>query len=195
LTRLADPRALEAATALQLLAPQIPLIFMGEETASKAPFLFFTDHNPELAKAVREGRKAEFATFSQFSDPALIARLPDPNAHDSFERSKAIPEAECAAERTLFYHELLTIRSAEIMPRLPNTRALDARALGTAAVVARWQMGDGSLLTVACNIGQSSVGMPSLSGRPLFATSQAARKQASFGQLSGRSTVVALDFK
>jgi maltooligosyltrehalose trehalohydrolase len=195
LTTLADPRALEAATALQLLAPQIPLIFMGEEMASKAPFLFFTDHNPELAKAVREGRKAEFSTFSQFSDPALIARLADPNAHDSFDRSKPNPAAECATARALFYHELLKIRRDEIVPRLPNTRALDARALGTAAVVARWQMGDGSLLTVACNIGQSSVGMPSLSGRPLFATSQAARKQASFGQLSDRSTVVALDFK
>jgi hypothetical protein len=56
-------------------------------------------------------------------------------------------------------------------------------------------MGDGSLLTVACNLGQSSVGMPSLSGRVLFATSQTAGKQASSGQLSGRSTVAALDLK
>ncbi len=93
LTTLADPRALEAATALQLLAPQIPLIFMGEETASEAPFLFFTDHNPELAKAVREGRKAEFSTFSQFSDPALIARLPDPNARETFRALKTNPAA------------------------------------------------------------------------------------------------------
>jgi len=195
LTTLADPRALEAATALQLLAPQVPLIFMGEETASKAPFLFFTDHNPELAKAVREGRKAEFSTFSHFSDPALIARLPDPNARDSFEHSRPVPEGGCAAARSLFYHELLKVRRAEIVPRLPNTHALDAHALGAAAVVARWQMGDGSLLTVACNLGQSSVGMPSLSGRVLFATSQTAGEQASSGQLSGRSTVAALDLK
>ena len=168
---------------------------MGEETASKAPFLFFTDHNPELAKAVREGRKAEFSTFSQFSDSALIARLPDPNARDPFERSKPDPDAECAAARTQFYHELLKIRRAEIAPRLPNTHALDAHALGTAAVIARWQMGDAALLTIACNLGQSSVGMPSLSGRPLFATSQMAGEQASSGQLPGYSTVAALDLK
>jgi maltooligosyltrehalose trehalohydrolase len=192
LTTLADPRALEAATALQLLAPQIPLIFMGEETASKAPFLFFTDHNPELAKAVREGRKAEFSTFSHFSDPALIERLPDPNAHDSFERSTPNSQVECATERTQFYRQILKIRSAEIVPRLQNTRALDARALGSAAVLARWQMGDGALLTIACNLGQASVDVPSLSGHLLFATSQAAVEPASAGQLPGFSAVVAL---
>ena len=60
LTTLADPRALEAAIALQLLCPQIPLIFTGEEDTSTNPFLFFTDHNPTLADAVREGRRREF---------------------------------------------------------------------------------------------------------------------------------------
>ena len=45
LTQLADPAALEAAIALLLLCPQIPLLFMGEEGASTSPFLFFTDHN------------------------------------------------------------------------------------------------------------------------------------------------------
>jgi 1,4-alpha-glucan branching enzyme len=57
------PEALEAAIALQLLCPQIPLIFMGEEGASRTPFQFFTDHHGELAEAVREGRRREFASF------------------------------------------------------------------------------------------------------------------------------------
>ncbi len=91
LTTLADPRALEAAIALQLLCPQIPLLFMGEEAASVSPFLFFTDHNPELAKAVREGRRREFMGFSQFSDPALLAKLADPNELSTFDRSKPEP--------------------------------------------------------------------------------------------------------
>jgi maltooligosyltrehalose trehalohydrolase len=195
LTMLADPRALEAATALQLLAPQIPLIFMGEETASEAPFLFFTDHNPKLANAVREGRKAEFSTFSQFSDPALIARLPDPNARDSFERSKPVPPREHAAERTQLYHRLLGIRSAEIVPRLENTHALDARALGSAAVLARWQMGDASTLTIACNLGEVAVDLPPLAGRFMFATSESIKEQAAAGKLTGYSTVATLDPK
>src|SRR5262249_60124942 len=54
LTVLADPAALEAATALLLLCPQVPLLFMGDEVASRSPFLFFTDHNEQLAAAVRE---------------------------------------------------------------------------------------------------------------------------------------------
>jgi len=193
LTTLADPRALEAATALQLLAPQIPLIFMGEETASEAPFLFFTDHNPELAKAVREGRKAEFSTFSQFSDPALVARLPDPNARDTFERSNPAPQRENAAERTQLYRRLLAIRREEVVPRLRNARARAAQPLGSAAVLARWQMGDSSLLTIACNLAPSSVEMPSLPGRLLFATPQAAGEAALAGQLPGFSTVAVLN--
>ena len=67
LTTLVDPRALEAAIALVLLCPQIPLMFMGEEFASRTPFLFFTDHHGELADAVRNGRRNEFARFPAFS--------------------------------------------------------------------------------------------------------------------------------
>src|SRR6185369_3703548 len=59
LTVLAEPAALEAAIALVLLSPQIPMLFMGEETASRTPFLFFADHAGRLADAVREGRRAE----------------------------------------------------------------------------------------------------------------------------------------
>ena len=82
LTVLTEPAALEAAIALLLLSPQIPLLFMGEETASRSPFLFFTDHGPELAEAVREGRRNEFARFADFADPAKRERIPDPNAAD-----------------------------------------------------------------------------------------------------------------
>ena len=73
------PSALEAATALLLLCPQIPLLFMGEEDASRTPFLFFTDHQAELAEAVREGRRNEFANFPAFADPSR-GRIPDPRA-------------------------------------------------------------------------------------------------------------------
>ena len=70
LTALVDPAALEAAIALVMLCPQIPMLFMGEESASRTPFLFFTDHAAGLADAVREGRRDEFARFPAFADPA-----------------------------------------------------------------------------------------------------------------------------
>ena len=66
-----------------MLCPQIPLLFMGEETASRTPFLFFTDHHDELADAVREGRRQEFAGFAEFADPEKRERIPDPNAADN----------------------------------------------------------------------------------------------------------------
>ena len=87
LVRLADARALRVAVGLQLLCPQIPLLFMGEEVGARTPFLFFTDHRDELADAVREGRRGEFAHFAAFSDPAQRARIPDPNAASTFESS------------------------------------------------------------------------------------------------------------
>src|SRR5262249_24261327 len=106
LTELADPAALEAAIALQMLCPQIPLLFMGEEVASRSPFLFFTDHNEELAKAVREGRQREFASFASF-----LARqgdtLPDPNAVETFERSIARADPERGKAREELYRQLL----------------------------------------------------------------------------------------
>ncbi len=87
LTTLTDPAALEAAIALVMLSPQIPLLFMGEETASRTPFLFFTDHATDLADAVREGRRNEFARFPAFADPIKRKQIPDPNAPSTFEAS------------------------------------------------------------------------------------------------------------
>jgi len=88
----ADPEALEAAIALQLLCPQIPLIFMGEEAASRTPFLYFTDHHGELATAVREGRRREFAGFEGFQPDETADAIPDPNAPQTFECCR--PEAD-----------------------------------------------------------------------------------------------------
>ncbi len=100
LTTLADPQALRAATVLLLLSPFIPLLFMGEEVASQTPFLFFTDHNDELAELVREGRRAEFKHFAAFQDPERREKIPDPNAPaPSRPRSRTSP-ATAASSRT-----------------------------------------------------------------------------------------------
>ncbi|MFN3514801.1 MAG: glycogen debranching protein GlgX [Phenylobacterium sp.] len=156
LTTLADPKALRAAVALTLLAPQIPMIFMGEETGSQTPFLYFTDHNPELGQAVREGRRSEFASFPQFADPAMREQIPDPNAPETFERSRPEPGPDAADWRRL-YRDLLHIRAAEIAPRLSGLRIERAEAIGPAAVIARWRAEDGARLTLALNLGSAPV--------------------------------------
>jgi malto-oligosyltrehalose trehalohydrolase len=194
LTALAHPAALEAATALLLLCPQVPLIFMGEEQGSVAPFLFFTDHNEELAKLVREGRRREFAGFSQFSDAGTLAQLPDPNAVETFDRSKPAPNPAHAGLRERLYRELLAVRHAEIVPRLEGAQGVDASAVGPAAVLARWTMSDGSHLTIACNLGADAAAIPTQEGKLLYASSEVAGRAALTGSIPPYSTVALLSW-
>ena len=168
LTVLAKREALEAAIALQLLCPQIPLLFMAEETASRTPFLFFTDHSPDLAEAVREGRRGEFASFPQFADPAQRERIPDPNAATTFKASIPCADTAIGEAREVLYRRLLTLRREEIVPRLAGAKAIEARAMGDKAVLARWRLGDESVLTIATNLGESPVRLPRPAGRLMF---------------------------
>ena len=159
---LAHPQALRAATALMLLCPQIPLLFMGEEVGSRSPFLFFTDFHDELADAVREGRRKEFAKFPEFSDPERRKRIPDPNAPDTFERSRPRPGEDADGWRR-FYADLLELRRTHVVPGLDGARSTGAEVLGEKAVLARWSLGDGAALTLAVNLADAAV---PLSRRP-----------------------------
>ena len=129
---------------------------MGDETGSTSPFLFFTDFHDELADAVREGRRGEFAKFAAFADPDARAAIPDPNAPETFELSRPEPSLHADAWRTL-YRDLLTIRHDRIVPHLAEARAIGAEAIGDAAVVARWRLGDDSVLTIAINLGDQPI--------------------------------------
>jgi maltooligosyltrehalose trehalohydrolase len=149
LTVLAHEDALKAAVALVLLSPQIPLIFMGDEIGSRAPFLYFTDHGPELADAVRKGRREEFAAFVGHAK----AELPDPNAPETFEASRPETNAPRADKWRGFYRELLALRRERLMPHLAGARAVDAKAIGAASVVAEWRLGNAARLVIASNLG------------------------------------------
>ena len=171
LIRLTDTARLRAATALLLLGPQVPMLFMGEEEGSETPFLFFTDFHDELADAVRDGRRREFGKFAAFSDEAARARIPDPNAVGTFEASRPAPGPAVAEWRGL-HERLLAIRLAEIVPRLPGAKAIGAEVLGEGAVLARWKLGDGATLTIAINLGREPVALPPLDGAPLWSEGQ-----------------------
>ncbi|ARS51823.1 malto-oligosyltrehalose trehalohydrolase [Kushneria konosiri] len=170
LISLVEQERLEAATALLLLCPMIPMLFMGEESGEQHPFLFFTDHRDELADAVREGRRSEFADFSHFKDEKTRAQIPDPNAVSTFEQSclsgpEDDPEADMWRTR---YMTLLDIRHAEIIPRLPGTRPMGAVPLGEGAILAHWRMGDGTVLAIAVNLGKQRVSIDAPEGQRLY---------------------------
>ena len=89
--RLTANVSIEAYRALSLLLlflPMTPLLFMGQEWAASTPFLYFTDHDPELGRLVSEGRRREFAGFPEFSDPSARERIPDPQAEATFAASR-----------------------------------------------------------------------------------------------------------
>lgn len=167
LIRLTDRERLRAAAALLLLGPQIPLLFMGEEEGSESPFLFFTDFHDELADAVREGRRREFAKFDAFADPEARERIPDPNARSTFDAS--VPEpGPAAGEWRALYRELLTLRKVHIVCRLKGAVGLSADASGEARVKARWQMGDGAMLTILIDLGPDPLPLDEEEGTLIF---------------------------
>ena len=193
LTTCAPVRALEAAVALQLLSPQIPMIFMGEEDASVTPFLYFTDHNGALADAVREGRRREFAGFKGFAEGQDASRIPDPNAASTFEQSRPLPHPEHGGDRRALYTRLLKLRAAELVPRLDGARAIGAAAIGPAAVLARWRLGDGAVLVVAANLGaEPCVFADRLSGKLLHESRAGAAAEAMQGRLAATTTIAFL---
>jgi maltooligosyltrehalose trehalohydrolase len=100
------PREAQPLAALcTLVAPFVPLLFMGEEYGEPAPFQFFSDHiDPEIAQATREGRRSEFASFAAFSRE----EIPDPQDPATFERSKLTRQRDAGLEA--LYRELLALR-------------------------------------------------------------------------------------
>jgi malto-oligosyltrehalose trehalohydrolase len=145
LSVLAPPAALRAVAATYLLLPQIPMLFMGEEWGCTQPFQFFCDFGAELADRVRDGRRAEFARFSVFQDPAARERIPDPQAESTFLASKLAWQALHFPEHAAWlqwYRDLLAVRRRELVPRLPGiTRAARWRTFGPGAVQLEWDCG------------------------------------------------------
>jgi maltooligosyltrehalose trehalohydrolase len=84
LTALTDDDRMRFAIALLCLAPTVPLLFMGEEFGATMPFLYFSSHpEAELAAAIRQGRREEFAGFAAFTDD----EVPDPQAPETLAAS------------------------------------------------------------------------------------------------------------
>jgi maltooligosyltrehalose trehalohydrolase len=141
---LTSPGRVKIAAALLLTSPFVPMLFQGEEWAAGTPFLYFTDHaDPDLAAAVREGRRAEFATFGWRPED-----VPDPQAPASFTASVldwSEHAAQFPAEILDWYRQLLALRRAE-------------RDLHDAAVAGRARVDDGVLryergaITVLANL-------------------------------------------
>lgn len=152
----ADPKAVEAALAITLLAPMIPMMFMGEEWGARTPFPFFCDFKGDLADAVRAGRRKEFAdAYETFGDD-----VPDPLALSTF-RSAILDWPDLARElpsRLRLVTELLRIRRAEVTPHLANCHfgSADLRH-NEGLMLAQFPLGNGTRLFLHANLSDRNI--------------------------------------
>ncbi len=146
------PDLVKVGAGLVLTAPYTPMLFMGEEWGADTPWQYFTDHiDPGLAKAVAEGRKAEFAAHGW-----AAADVPDPQDEATFLRSK-LDWTQLDREPYLgllaWYRELIALRRAR--PELTDPR-LD-RVSADFDEDARWIMVRRGGLRIAANLGPEAV--------------------------------------
>ncbi len=170
---LAPQKPLQIALAVLLLAPSPPMLFMGEEFAAATPFQFFCDFQGELADAVTEGRRREFAGFSRFADPAARVGIPDPNDPTTFERCKLNWDCLNEPQHKVwleYYRHLLMLRHTQVIPRLQDMRGgAQFELVGISGLVVRWRLGEGSHLTLLANLGNVQIeGALSRAGTPFY---------------------------
>ncbi|MFD0343611.1 malto-oligosyltrehalose trehalohydrolase [Streptomyces sp. NPDC127117] len=155
-----SPGLLACAAALVLTGPFTPMLFMGEEWGARTPWQFFTDHtDPELAEAVRNGRRREFAAHGWAADD-----VPDPQ--DPATRNRSCldwtePSREPHARLHAWYRELIALRRA-----LPDLHDPDLASVRTAHdEQARWLAYRRGDLRIAVNLGEKPATIPLGGGR------------------------------
>jgi 1,4-alpha-glucan branching enzyme/maltooligosyltrehalose trehalohydrolase len=170
ITHIAQDAAVRAAAAIYLLAPGIPMLFMGEEFAARSPFLFFCDFGPGLREAVTQGRRREFARFARFANSETQAQIPDPNEKKTFLISKLdwnSLQEEAHADWLAYYRDLLRLRKAFIVPRLTGMKGHSGsfEVFTPGVLQVDWQLGDGSNLRLLANFSDRIVRHPMPAGR------------------------------
>ena len=155
LETLAKPQAIDAALTITLLAPAIPMLFMGEEWGSKVPFPFFCDFKGGLADAVRKGRREEYAwAYATYGND-----VPDPLREATFR--SAILDWETrnggAHERLALVRELLGIRRHRIVPRLAGARFEEAHVVYDVILNASWRLGGDARLLLTANLSERTI--------------------------------------
>jgi 1,4-alpha-glucan branching enzyme len=141
------------------------MLFMGEEFAASTPFLFFCDFGGELAAAVTEGRRREFARFRRFSAPQAREQIPDPNDPATFERSRL--DWECRTREPhrkwlTLYRNLLRLRREHLTPRMAGMKggAGVYKVLAEGALAVSWRLYDAGRLCLLLNLSRNPCGVP-----------------------------------
>lgn len=154
LHQIASAGNLRAMTTLLLLGPGTPMLFQGQEFAASAPFLFFADHNPELARLVATGRRKFLEQFPSVARPESTPYLANPQALETFNRCKLdLGEREKHAEHYALHRDLLKLRREDPVFRSPHLGGIDGAVLGAEAFVLRFFGNEGDDRLLLVNLG------------------------------------------
>ncbi|MGH9663935.1 MAG: malto-oligosyltrehalose trehalohydrolase, partial [Bryobacteraceae bacterium] len=144
-----DPAAWRAASALLLVLPETPLLFMGQEWAASTPFQYFTDHHAELGRLVTEGRRREFGRFAAFADPETRGSIPDPQSEATFLASRLQwEERACEPHSSVLrlYRSLLELRRREPALRFEAGRPFEILPWEDDSLIAKRSASNGDAL-------------------------------------------------
>ena len=137
--QLGSPGRVRALTALLLLAPATPMLFQGQEFAASSPFLFFADHQSDLARLVAEGRNGFLSQFSALTDPKAQSLLAPPHELETFLRCKLdLSERARHAAAYELHRDLLRLRREDPAFSTPRPHGVDGAVLGPEAFVVRF---------------------------------------------------------
>jgi len=131
------------------------MLFQGQEFAASAPFLYFADHNPELAKLVAKGRREFLSQFPTIASPEATACLDNPESEETFKKCKLdFSERERHKAYYDLHRDLLKLRREDPVFRNPRTGGVDGAVLATEAFVLRFFGDDGDDRLLLVNLGK-----------------------------------------
>lgn len=159
----ADDETYRALTAMLLLSPQVPLLFMGDSYRDDRPFHFFSDYTGDLAQSIRDNRPPQAENFGGYPEGKSEADIPDPNAETTFSGSKldwAKAEETQGKEWSALMQQLIDIRREKIIPHLPKAGGYSGRVIPSPeeCVFVDWTIGD-VVLQLRLNLSAEAVSL------------------------------------
>ena len=149
-----SPGRLRALTALMLLMPGTPMLFQGQEFASRAPFLYFADHDGDLAEQVAEGRIEFLSQFETLASPTMAALVPRPDDAATFEACKLDwADARRNSETMRLHRDLISLRKTDAVIGAATPR-VDGGVLAEESFYLRFFGRDGDARLLFVNFGR-----------------------------------------
>jgi maltooligosyltrehalose trehalohydrolase len=151
--KLTSPALLRAVTTFWLLSPPTPMLFQGQEFGASTPFLYFADHNRELAPMVHRGRKEFLEQFPSIANAGASEQIDDPASPATFARCKLdFSERQAHAPLYALHVDLLALRRTDACFSEQRNDRMHGASLGQRAFLLRFFHPSGDRLIVV-NLG------------------------------------------